>query len=227
MKQTRQPDHLASSLTDLMTSLMVIFVLLLVARLNNQAGMRAAAAAELEHRLGRYTQQSGQQVSVGRAKEDPNTIVINIPNTLLNFDSQDYRLKPAGQQFLESNIPAWAGILCAADIRPNIDTVVVEGHADQTRWQGSSFEESKEKNLTLSQQRSMAVVGRSLDILKTQPAARDCFLEKLSATGRGEEEPADPEHPDSERNRRVVFKIRLRPELVGDVEESLKRTVRP
>jgi len=71
----------------------------------------------------------------------------------------------------------------------------------------------------------MAVVSSSLDVLRENPAYRDCFLEKLSATGRGEEDPADPDHPASVRNRRVVFKIRLRPELIGQVGESLRKTV--
>src|SRR5258707_7583149 len=118
MKQTRPHDHISSSLTDLMTSLMLIFVLLLVTKLNNQAGQRAAAAAELQERMQKYMQQPGQQATVGRAKDDPNTLIINIPNTLINFDSQDYKLKPAGQQFLANHIPSWAGILCVPDIRP-------------------------------------------------------------------------------------------------------------
>jgi hypothetical protein len=46
-----------------MMSLMVIFVLLLVSRLNNQAGQRTAAAAELESRLQTVMQQFGQQGS--------------------------------------------------------------------------------------------------------------------------------------------------------------------
>lgn len=226
MRQTRQSDHLSSSLTDLMTSLMVIFILLLVSRLNNQAGSRAATAAELERRLQSQMKASGQQAEVGRAKDDPNTLVIDIPNTLITFDPQEAKLRPGGHEFLNSHIPAWAGIVCAEDIRPNVDTIVVEGHSDQTRWQSSSFEESKEKNLALSQQRSMAVVGDSLNILRDNPAHRDCFLQKLSATGRGEEEPADPAQPGSVRNRRVVFKIRLRPELVGQVADSLGKTIR-
>jgi outer membrane protein OmpA-like peptidoglycan-associated protein len=225
VKRSRPPDHLSSSLTDLMTSLMVIFILLLVTRLNNQAGWRAAAAAELERRLQTQMKDSGQQAAVGRAKDDPNTLVIDIPNTLITFDPQEAKLKPGGQEFLSHHIPAWAGIMCAEDIRRNIDNIVVEGHSDQTRWQGSSFQESKEKNLALSQHRSMAVVSSSLDVLRENPAYRDCFLEKLSATGRGEEDPADPDHPASVRNRRVVFKIRLRPELIGQVGESLRKTV--
>ncbi|MBC7925361.1 MAG: OmpA family protein [Bryobacteraceae bacterium] len=226
MKQTRQSDHLSSSLTDLMTSLMVIFILLLVSRLNNQAGWRAAAAAELERRLQSQMKETGQQAAVGRAKDDPNTLIIDIPNTLITFDPQEAKLRPGGHEFLNEHIPAWAKIVRAEDIRPSIDNIVVEGHSDQTRWQNSSFEESKERNLALSQHRSMAVVSDSLSILRENPKHRDCFLEKLSATGRGEEDPADPKHPASLKNRRVVFKIRLRPELVGHVAESLRKTVR-
>ena len=37
MKQSTAGDHISSSLTDLMTSLLVIFILLLVAKLNSQA----------------------------------------------------------------------------------------------------------------------------------------------------------------------------------------------
>ena len=224
MKQSRPGDHLSSSLTDLMTSLMVIFVLLLVSRLNNQAGWRAAAAADLEKRIQSSVQSyPGDRPIVSRANDDPNTVVIEIPNTLISFNTQDYTLKPEGQQFLARIVPDWANILCSEQVRPNIDTVVVEGHSDQTRWQNSTFEENKQKNLTLSQQRSMAIVSGSLSELGNFPVLRDCFLQKLSATGRGEEEPADPANPASVRNRRVVFKIRLRPELANTVADSLQK----
>jgi flagellar motor protein MotB len=209
-----------------MTSLMVIFVLLLVSRLNNQAGWRAAAAAELEKRLHSQSAATGQDATVGRDADDPNTIIIEVPDTLLSFDPQDTTLKQTGVAFLEKHVPAWAGIMCAGDIRPNIDNIVVEGHSDQTRWQNSSFEQSKEKNLVLSQGRSMAVVSHSLQVLRDNPDFRDCFLQKLSATGRGEEEPLDRANPASVRNRRVVFKIRLRPEIVGRVASDLNSTIR-
>ncbi|MBX5494880.1 MAG: OmpA family protein [Bryobacteraceae bacterium] len=221
-KNTRPADHLSSSLTDLMTSLMVIFVLLLVAKLNNQAGQRAAMAAELERRLANHMRQYSQDHHIGRDRDDPNTLVISIPDTLLSFATQDYHLKPEGQQYLRQHIPAWAKILCAGDIRPNLDTIIVEGHSDRTQWQGSTYEESKEKNLLLSQQRSMAVVSSSLEFLKSDPSLRDCFLEKLSATGRGEEDPIDTSAADSPKNRRVAFRIRLRPEVMGEVAERLR-----
>ncbi|MDZ4796671.1 MAG: hypothetical protein SGI92_00810 [Bryobacteraceae bacterium] len=203
-----------------MASLMVIFILLLVARLNNQAGMRAAVAGDVEKQL-KATMSSETRPQVGRDPRDPNTIVITVPEQLLSFDLQDATLKPEGVRYLGDHIRPWAKVLCAPGIRPNIDTVVVEGHSDATRWQGSTFEQSKEKNLTLSQQRSMAVVSNSISLLGDAPEFRDCLLQTLSATGRGEEEPADPTVVNSPKNRRVRFKIRLRPEISADVARSL------
>jgi outer membrane protein OmpA-like peptidoglycan-associated protein len=203
-----------------MASLMVIFVLLLVTRLNNQAGMRAAMAGEVEKQI-KSTMSEETRTQVGRDLRDPNTVVITVPEQLLSFDLQDATLKPAGVQYLSDHVRPWARVLCDASIRPNIDTVVVEGHSDATRWQGSTFEQSKEKNLALSQQRSMAVVSTSINLLSDVPEYRDCFLKTLSATGRGEEEPADPTVINSPKNRRVRFKIRLRPEISSEVARRL------
>lgn len=225
MRRAQRSDPFSAAMTDLMTSLMVIFVLLLVTKLNNQASERAAIADELERRLKAHMLPFDQDRNVGRDRNDKNTLVIVIPDSLISFAPQDFRLRPEGERYLTEHIPAWAGILCAEDIRRNIDTVVVEGHSDRTQWQGSTFEESKEKNLALSQQRSMAVVSSSIRLLQPQGALRDCFLEKLSATGRGEEEPLDPDVIDSPKNRRVVFRIRLRGSIPAEAVEKLRRKI--
>jgi hypothetical protein len=52
----------------------------------------------------------------------------------------------------------------------------------------------------------MAVVEEALADLKGLEANRACFLEKLSVTGRGEQ---DPEKTDEE-TRRVIFRIRVK-----------------
>ena len=57
MKRRSGSDHLSSSLTDLMTSLMVIFILLLVAKLNHQATRTERSInyvmGQMEHKIGR------------------------------------------------------------------------------------------------------------------------------------------------------------------------------
>ena len=62
----------------------------------------------------------------------------------------------------------------------------------------------------------MAVVKEALADLAGREAERKCFLEKLSATGQGEQ---DPEKTDDE-SRRVIFKIRVK---ARDMEEFSKK----
>jgi hypothetical protein len=56
------------------------------------------------------------------------------------------------------------------------------------------------------------VVVESLGVLDRTPGERSCFLDLLSATGRGDAHPLNPTDPYSPQNRRVEFRIRVRPE---------------
>jgi outer membrane protein OmpA-like peptidoglycan-associated protein len=92
---------------------------------------------------------------------------------------------------------------------------VVEGHTDSSG--------TDEHNLKLSQERSLAVVQLTLDILGREEAEdRACFLDFLSANGRGSKEPIldANRNEDKDRSRRVVFKIRVR-----SVEQREFRTI--
>ena len=84
---------LASSLTDLMTSLTVIFILLLVASLNNaqQEGedTRNAILAELKKALQAFVTQG---VEVKTDPKDPLTLLVLVPQCLLEF--------PFGKEYL-------------------------------------------------------------------------------------------------------------------------------
>jgi outer membrane protein OmpA-like peptidoglycan-associated protein len=83
-----------------------------------------------------------------------------------------------------------------------MESIVIEGHTDTTG--------KDEVNLPLSQARSMKVVQQSLQALAEQN--RSCFLELLSATGRGSVDPIKDQsgRVDLNRSRRVIFKIRVR-----------------
>ena len=98
-----------------------------------------------------------------------------------------------------------------------MESIVIEGHTDSTG--------SDERNLPLSQERSLRVVQESLRILNAGSQDRSCFLELLSATGRGSvDRILDQEgKEDMNRSRRVIFKIRVRSlerrivkEVIGD-----------
>ncbi len=210
MEESNSPDHLSSSLTDLMTSLMVIFILLLLVFVQRTAGKDAAVAEVLLKRLKEeLTDSQDRKFSNETFKQDgqdPNTILIVVPDRLMNFETGSSSLRSEGESFLGDFVPKFANIVCAVEFRSSVESVVVEGHTDTQSYTGLTPEESRNQNLKLSQDRSMEVVKASLRTIDRDGGKSGCFLEKLSASGRGEQE---QEATPSE-SRRVIFKIRVR-----------------
>ncbi len=182
---------------------MVIFVLLLVATLNN-------ASAEGENTRNRILEDlkndlkifSSQGVQVQQDPADPLALIVLVPSGLLDFTVNGTAVPQKGIAFLNRFSPLLAGVACGK-YRKEIASIVVEGHTDSTG--------TDEHNLPLSQQRSLAVVQQTLGALGTEDKA--CFLDFLSATGRGSREPildANTGSEDKDRSRRVIFKIRVR-----------------
>lgn len=137
---------------------------------------------------------------------DRNAILVIVPDRLMNFETGKSSLRPEGERFLKNYIPEFANILCSDQFHDSIESIVVEGHTDKHPYAGYTPEESKNLNLKLSQDRSMEVVKNALADLSGMDANRKCFLERLSASGRGEQglEATDEE------SRRVILKIRVK-----------------
>lgn len=197
---------LASSLTDLMTSLMVIFVLLLVATLNNASAegenTRNLILDKLKIELQDFARRG---VHVEKDPADPLGLLVLVPEGLLNFQVDRTEIPNGGIAFLSEFSPRLAKTACSEQYRKEISSIVVEGHTDSSG--------TDEHNLQLSQQRSLVVVQRTLEILgRSEPEDRGCFLDFLSANGRGSKEPIldTNGNEDRDRSRRVVFKIRVR-----------------
>ncbi|MGA3025356.1 MAG: hypothetical protein ABSF98_11335 [Bryobacteraceae bacterium] len=221
MKRSTPGDHLSSSLTDLMTSLMVIFILLLVAKLNSQAARTGRTVEYVARRLNAARVfNSGEKM-----RQDGDVIVVVVPQALMSFKEAKAEqggadLSAEGKAYLRSTIPGLASALCRDDVRKYVDTIVVEGHSDQKGFGTGNERTDKQENLILSQQRSMAVVSESLNILGQD---RACFLDLLSATGRGDAHPLNRQEMDSPENRRVELHIRVRPDLASSIANKLGR----
>lgn len=222
MRGQAQSDHLSHSLTDLVTSLMVIFILLMLVFINNRASQQAVVVQDLMKDLkvqlkdgGGPTQgaQAGgdgnHEAMIQRDLKDPGTLLFIVPERVMNFAVNESQLKPEGVAFIQKRIPQLAHILGNDQFRPFIDAIIVEGHTDKTRPAHLSESAGEQWNLRLSQDRSMEVVKQSLAALAAEPDLRAFFLAKLSASGRGESDPVS-EHASDDDNRRVVFKIRIK-----------------
>ena len=225
----RHSSHMASSFTDLMASLMVIFILLFMATLSNAVAIRNNARdTTIETLLGalRSALAAGGMDAGGVRKDDrdPYAVVIVMPEDLL-FKRGDSSVGDGGRFFLEKMIPVLSDIVCTGDLQRKVANVVVEGHTDTT-WSivGAGGVDGPQLNLGLSQQRSMDVVRWSLAALESG-TKRDCFRGLLSASGRGQEELLPNVPGDDAQQRRVVFKIRMQRDAVDDLATGLADTV--
>jgi outer membrane protein OmpA-like peptidoglycan-associated protein len=225
MQGGHENTGLASSLTDLMTSLAVIFILLLVAMLNNALqqtkGTKSQVLSRFEVTLRDFQTQG---VEVQNDPTDPLGLLVVVPEGLLRFAQGKAEIPPAGRQFVEEFIPKFIAAACSPEIRPGINSIVVEGHA--------SSEGNERQNLRLSQARSIAVVQESLDVLDTaaesSAANHRCFVEFISATGRGSAEPVTVfGKEDQPLSRRVVFKIRVKSLEQRGLETRLRFPAEP
>jgi outer membrane protein OmpA-like peptidoglycan-associated protein len=209
MQSEHENTGLSSSLTDLMTSLAVIFILLLVAMLNNALqqtkGTKSQVLSRFEETLRDFQTQG---VEVQTDPKDPLGLLVVVPEGLLKFEQGKADIPPAGQEFVQEFIPKFVAAACSPEIRPGIGSIVVEGH--------TSSEGDERLNLRLSQARSISVVQESLDVLDgaenaDSSANHRCFLDFVSATGRGSAEPVEVVgREDRSLSRRVVFKIRVK-----------------
>lgn len=207
MEDSNSPDHLSSSLTDLMTSLMVIFILLLLVFVQRTGAKDPAAAARLLRELER-------QLKPGAAdsptiKQEQNRILLIAPERLMSFESGSSALSDRGKGFLQEKLPPISGILYDRRFRDGIESIVVEGHSDLQKFKGLPSDDSQNRNLELSQQRAMEVVKTALVDLKTDPPEEQSwFIGKLSASGRGQQDCSAADTQDE--CRKVIFVIRVR-----------------
>src|SRR5258708_6311572 len=187
MAAEHEGSGLASSLTDLMTSLAVIFILLLVAMLNNQRqqaeGTKSLVLSRLQAALEKFKQQG---VEVKSDPKDPLVLLVIVPEDLLKFEKGKSEIPIAGFDFLRTFVPKFVSAACSTEIREGISSIVVEGHA--------SSEGKESDNPSLTQRRSMAAIQQSLTVLdgsnRPDPLHNHkCLLSLLSATRRATPHP--------------------------------------
>ena len=216
MEESSSSDHLNSSLTDLMTSLMVIFILLLLVFVQRTGAKDTAEATMLLAELERQLKPGAPEI-----RQEQNRILLIAPERLMSFESGRYALSNEGKAFLQEKLPAIAGILYAKRFRDGIESIVVEGHSDLQAFQGLPADESRNANLELSQQRAMEVVKTALEDLKTTAQEeQDWFVAKLSSSGRGQQDCQAVDVQDE--CRKVIFVIRVRATDAETIKAKMK-----
>ena len=196
----------SNGVTDLMTSLAMVFILLFSAFMTQTSSEAQSTLhenkTEVQVALRDHFARLG--LSLDTDPRDPLTQMIVIPENLLTFEFGKSTLTPQATRFLEEAMPFYAAAVCGS-LRDKIDSLAIQGHTDD---RGSAV-----YNLQLSQERSLAVMVKGLEVIQVQePSSYQCFQEMTVAAGRGRQDLVY--HPDNqvnhEKSRRVIFKIRLR-----------------
>ena len=248
-----EDSSLSSSLTDLMTSLMVVFILLLV----SEAGKQKVEALKLEetdqklenarkneerflrtdmNRLNevksRLEEFASQLDSLGlrieESPSDPFTLLIIMPEKSLNFEFNSAELSEQAQVALARFTEPFIGLLAYDEhVKGQIESLVIEGHTDHRVSPENPF-----RNHELSQARSLQVLTYMLRQVKQLDARASApFLEEFdhmsSASGRADND--CPEEYASEEQRRqcrkVTFKLRIRSESSRMIGEKIRSEI--
>ena len=212
----------SSSMTDLMTSLAVIFILLLVVFLKHAHDQAELAKRSVQTELEELLKE--KSLAVRQDPEDPLTLKVAVGEEKLKFALGSSQLNSGGRTFVDGFFRNFAEKICSEALRDKVDSVIIEGHTDKS---GERTLEGVKRNIVLSQKRSYAVLERALSSVEGEEELHECLLQLASATGKGSRSPVfDTEKVTEQketatventhlvynpgRSRRVEIKIRVR-----------------
>ena len=206
-----------SSMTDLMISLALIFMLLLAAvmlKLNNQAGELTQTKNELITQLTEVLSKTGN-IEIVADKNDPLSLVIVLgeSSSALKFEKGKYSLGNSDKVFLNKLMPQILNILHDEKYRSSIDSLKIEGYTDNDPYVGSN----NYSNVELSQARALEVLNYTRKYaLQYDNDVRTFFIDKASINGKGDipqywiKKTDGSGNCDKEKSRRVEIKIKIK-----------------
>ncbi len=194
------------SYSDLMTAMMVLFMIMFVTALlsNIQQIWPAAQSARLQQEMkDELITELKEKYEVDINEE---TGDVTIKEDLL-FDSDDATLKEEGKAFLKSFMPVYTSIVFKTPGREGfVDQIIIEGHADKTG--------TYDGNMKLSLDRANSVVmyifsdaindSGYIDDQNGVESKREILRRKLVAAGRSDQKPKES----NDQSRRVEIKFR-------------------
>jgi flagellar motor protein MotB len=207
---------LTSSLTDMMTSLMVIFVLLLVNYLGSRQEEIAIARSKTDEMQEQLTQKLKEALidGVEVRKIDNYNLVVIIPEDKLQFETGKNQLNDLSVNFLSRFVPALLGTYLSFE--NDVSLINVEGHTDKKLRRDAANEYY---NWDLSQERASAVMKYIFNLRKGT-IETERFKGIALFGGRGPIECQYPEEAEETLRktcRTVKFKIRMKSSEEGKV----------
>ncbi|MEG2246664.1 MAG: OmpA family protein [Romboutsia sp.] len=209
------------SFSDLMASILIIFILLFVYKLvEYQANL-----SEKEQQIQELTSTRVKIIEMLQEEFEKENIDINIDpktgtiklNESILFDTSKSQLKEEGKDFAKKFIPIYVKILLGnKEVRSQLSQIIIEGHTDDV---GSYM-----SNLKLSQDRTLSVAEFLLNDEFDYKYKKD-LQEYITLNGRSYSEPIldDKGNINRDASRRVEIKFRLKEEeMLLEIQNKLE-----
>ncbi|PYZ94680.1 flagellar motor protein MotB [Salipaludibacillus keqinensis] len=218
-KGEQEEGHFWPSFTDLLTVVLLCFVLIFII-------MMVIKSFQIEEMKRTLDQIMGVRVNIvedlneefsdsdlGIEVDDRTGAIIFNTDILFAFD--DTVLKPEAFQFLDEFVPAYLDILLEKGYEDYISEIIIEGHADQNG--GYLY------NLNLSQERAFSVAEYILSDDFPYKHIQSALQDKLTVNGKSFTDGREDESGNysAEKSRRVEFKFRLKDEEILDKTREL------
>jgi outer membrane protein OmpA-like peptidoglycan-associated protein len=203
-------------LSDLMTGLMLIFLLIAVMyMLKVEADadrIKTVAIAYSEIRDALYTDLHAEfQTDLPKWKAElvKNDLTIRFTEPEILFANGSRELKPEFKQILSDFFPRYIRILDSPKYRGSISEIRIEGHTSSDWLFKTSAEDAYFRNMELSQERTLTTLTYLLDLPAIQ-TYRPWLTRYLTASGMSSSRPIlnSDQTEDAERSRRVEFRVR-------------------
>lgn len=204
---SKNDSFIFTSMTDLMTSLAVIFILLLVVYLNKTHEQTTKVSSNKKEEIKNILQR--KNIEAQDDPEDPLSFIIRLHDETLQFETNRFEIKPNGKKFLNNFIPDLTESLCQD--QKSIESIFIQGFTDHIG--------DDEFNLWLSQQRAFRVFTYALKHTSLDQERKDCLLKLTSTNGKGERNLlpytfgqgfALAGQEDTDKSRRVEIKVRVK-----------------
>jgi len=165
----------ASTLTDLMTSLAVIFILLLVVFLKQAHNQGSKAREEVKDGLSSILEQ--KNLDVKQDPDDPFKLTIMMGELHVRFPLGMSKLSGEGREFVNGFFRTFSKKICEPSMRSRVESVTVEGNTDTS---GEQTSVGVRKNIAISQQRAYVVLEQGLKSIENTPGLYECMLSLAS-----------------------------------------------
>ena len=218
------------SLSDLMTGLMLIFMLIAIAYMvkveSQTAKVKQVSELYDEVRKEIYDdlmREFGKDLPIWDA-EITQDLSFRFKNPTILFDTGKDVLKPQFQEILRNFFPRYVRIITAAKYEGTIQEVRIEGHTSSLWSTLVSPDEAYYRNMELSQSRTRTALRFVLGLPQVSNEA-DWLRKHVTANGLSSSHPILNANgvEDTERSQRVEFHIRTDADAwISTIQDSLK-----